>query len=328
MKISVGKQTPVMALVALVVIVTAAYVRFAVAPFDNEIRGARVLPLLGEYLSSVQNALPGWSLAVSAVLTVAAGIVIGQMGGRFSLYPSQTFLSMPIFGIIACGIFIPADTLAASVTTLLAAMALRFLCRSYLRERDLSAMLYAGLCIGMMLLLSPAGVVYVIAALSAIFILSFSARELFVLLIAMLLPAGACCYAVWAFGGEFFAPVIRLREALFAESGVETFGDEAVTALVLCGLIGFAFFFSMLLFLANRFMVSVKSRGILIYNVVLALLSLTLPVLPSSTPADFSVAAVPMSVIMPVLFIREEKRLSAVLYLSLWAVFVLHLLYY
>lgn len=328
MNISVEKQTPVMAVVSFAVIVAAAYLRFAVAPYDNETAGAWVLPTAGEYISQVAATYPVWSIVISAALTFAAGIFVVQTGNRFALYPSQTFLSLPLFGFAACGIFISADTLVASLSTFLAAMTLWFICRGYLRERDLSAMLYAGLSIGVMVLVSKSGAVYVAAALSAIFILSFSARELFVLFVAMLLPPALCCYGVWALGGDFIDPVMQFREALIGRSPVGVFGDNAVGALVMCGLLGFVLFFSSMMFLANRFMVSVKSRGILMFGMALACLSVLMTILPSATPAEFAVAAVPVSVILPVWFMREERRFTAILYLSLWIVFALHLFYY
>ena len=328
MKISVEKQTPVAALMTLVIIVAAALVRFGMSPYDNEMPTERIVPPLAEYLAAFSSSHKVLSLVISAFMMIVAGMIIGQTGSRFRLYPSQTFLSMPIYGIAACGIFVSADVLSSSLASLLTAIMLRYLCRGYLRERDLSAMLYAGLSIGLMMLVSTSGVVCVAAALSAIFILSFSARELFVLLIAMLLPVAGFCFTVWALGGEFMSPVMRIWSALFAESGVDAFGNDAVVALTLCGIVGFTFFCSTILFLADRFMVSLKSRGIFIFDLVLALLSLTMFALPSSSPANFAVSAVPMSMIMPVLFIREGGRLSAILYMSLWVVFVLHLLYY
>ena len=328
MKISVEKQTPVAALTTLIVIAAASYVRYAAIPFENERAVAEVLPPLAERFSVLSGSYPIAGVIVAFLLTVFTGMIIGQMGSRFGLYPAQTFLSMPLFGFVACGIFISGDVLSASLTSLLAALAIKYVSRGYLRERDLSSMLYAGLCIGCMLLLSASGVVYAVAAMSAIFILRFSTREMFVLLFAIVFPPAVCCYAVWAFGGEFLSSLIQIREALTAESGADAFGNDAVCALVLCGLCGFTFICSTVLFLANRFMVSIKSRGILIFNIVLSLLSAAIFVLPSSSPSCFAAAAVPMSTIMPVLFIREGERLSVILYLSLWVVFILHLLYY
>lgn len=312
----------------LIAIVAAASVRFALAPFDNECMTASVAAPLAGITASFVAKHRVWSIILSGVLTVAAGMVVGQMGSRFRLYPSQNFMSMPLYGITACGIFISDNCLAAAAASLLAAMALNYICLGYLRERDLSAMLYAGLCTGSLLLLSTSGAVWVAAMLPAIFIFSFSTRELFVLLTSMIMPVAAFCYAVWALGGEFTLPAMRIWESLTAASGVATFGDDAVGALLTGGLLGFTLICSMALFLANRFMVAVKSRGILIYITVLSLLSAAMLALPSSTPADFAVAAVPMATIMPVLFIREGERLSAILYLSLIAVFILHLLYY
>ncbi|MCH5330547.1 MAG: hypothetical protein J1E04_06225 [Alistipes sp.] len=328
MKIAVEKQTPVTALATLIAIVAASYTRYGTAPFENEEVSARVVPPLAEYLSAFGASHPVVSIIAAAIMTIAAGMIIGIMVSRFNIYPTQTFISMPLYGVVACGIFISRDALSAALSSLLAAMAVRYLVCGYLRERDLSSMLYSGLAVGTMLLVSPSGAAYAVAVMIAVFVLSFSARELLVLMTAAVFPPAVFCYAVWAFGGEFAAPAIRIREALISESGVATFGNDAVAALVLCGLTAFTFVSSAVLFQANRFMVSVKSRGILIYILLLSLLSAAMMFLPSSTPAALAVAAVPMSMIMPVVFIREGERLSAILYLSSAVVFVLHLLYY
>lgn len=317
-----------MALTALIAIVAASYVRFAVAPFDNELSTAGIVPPLAEYLSELEAACPIVSLAVSALMTVFTGMIIGQTGGRFRLYSTQTFIAMPLFGLVACGIFIPCDTLSASLSALLASLTLKYLCRGYWRERDLSSMLYAGLSTGLLMLTSVAGVAYLLGAVLAIFILSFSTRELFVLIVAVMLAPALCCYAVWAMGGDFLAPLFRIWDSVSVEAGGEAFGCDAVCALTLCGLVMFVYVSSSALFLANRFMVAIKARAILSYNIVLSMLCVALFALPSATVSCLAVAAVPMSAIMPVFFIRERENLSAWIYVSLWIVFVLHLLYY
>lgn len=317
-----------MALITLVAIAAVGYMRFTVAPFDNETVSARILPPLAGYLSMLSSACPKVCVCLSWLFTIVAGMYIGQMGSRFRLYPTLSFISMPMFGFMACGIFISCDVLSSAFASLMATLALRFICRGYLRERDLSSMLYAGICTGLLLLVSTYGAVYLFAALSALFILSFSAREILVLLIAITLPPLLFCYTEWAFGGDFLSPLTQIESALLTDSGIDSFGNDAVCALLLCGLLGFVFVCSAVHFLMNRFMISLKSRGILIYNIVLSMLSIAMFALPCSTPADFAVAAVPLSTVMPVLFIREGERLSAVLYLSLWVVFILHLFYY
>lgn len=328
MKISVNNQNPILALLMLMVIVATGYLRFGLAPYDNEYFGGRVVPVVAGYLSDIEAAWGAWSLVAAAAMCVAAGMVIGQMGGRFGIYPSKSFMSMPIFGILACGIFISADVLASSLSALLAAMSLRYMCRGYIRDGDLTSMLYAGLCTGSMLLVSTSGAVYVVAALAAVFILSFSSRELLVLFAAMVLPAALCGYVEWLSGREFLGPVAQFAEALCSDSLVMTFGNNAVGALALCGVAGLVFLCAVLRFFADRYVVPVKQRGVFIYNIVLVALSLLAMALPSSSVGDFAVAAVPMSMLMPLLFIRNGVRHSDELYLLMWALYVIHLFYY
>ena len=325
MKISIARHSPVTALTTMTLLTVAAYARFALMPYENERAVAAVKVPVAEWLSMFGESFPVWSLAAAALVTVITGCVVGRMCSRLRLYPTQCFMAMPLYAVAACGVFISSDPLAASLMSLLAALMLNNLGRGYLKGQDLASMLYAGLCIGSMTMLSaPAGVACVALALLAIPMLSLSFREMMVLIFSTVLAPAAVCYGVWAFGGEFAGPVMRFAESLVEPSGVAVFGDDAVMALVLCGLLGYTAVCGAVLFFANRFAVALKSRGIHIYIIAAGAVLSSVCALPSATPAMLGVVAVPLSMIMPVMFMNTGERSSLLLYLSLLAAFGAH----
>lgn len=325
MRYSVVRQTPVSALVTLVTVVAVAFVRFANAPFGDEMLLSPAAPVLGAYVDAWQSAHPVWGIVLSALLTVLTGVVVGRMTILFSLYPTHCFFSIPLYGFVACGIFIAADTLAVAVAAYLAALGVRYVCGAYVRGMDLSKLLYAGVCIGLVpLFYVPASFVAVMA-LAAIAMFGFSLREIVVLLFGLLLGPAVVCYVTWFAGGDFTAPLVSLWEALAADSGYSLLGSDSVVALAAAGLLAFVMVCSTAMFLADKHSVGVKPRGILVYNMAAFIAACASFLLPSASVGLFAFAAIPAAIIMPIMFMRVHESLSLALYISMVLVFFLHL---
>lgn len=323
---SVARQTPVSALLTMTVITAAGYIRYAVAPFGNEITGAPCESPVAEWLSGFEAGWPALSLILAALTTIAAGTVIGRMCSYFRLYSTQCFLAMPLYALLACGIFVSNSPLPAALASLSTALALNYLGRGYMRGEDLTSALYAGLCIGAVPLLSaPAGLLCISITLLAVSMLSLSVREMIVMIFAILLLPALVCYGAWATGGEFAAPLYDIKMALLSHSGADILGDDSVAALTICGLAGYAVFCSVTLFFANRFVLALKSRRLYIYILVTAVISVAICAIPSSGPAMLGIAAVPLAAVMPTVFVRADNRAATALYIAIVVAFIIHL---
>lgn len=323
MENSVARQTPLTALATLVLTVAAAYIRFALHPYPNECIAAGTAPL-AQWLAVFAAEHRTWAALLAIPFTVAAGIVTAQICTRFGLYYNHCLLSMPLFGVAACGIFIGADPLSPAVAALLTAAAIYCLGSGYLRDESLEMMLYAGLCMGLLPMLFAPGLLLTLMAVAAIFIFSLSAREIFVLLCSMCLIPFAVCYVTWAFGGDFTAPVQSLWQAFAGNSHSQAFGCDAVAALTLAGLAGFDIVCSAAIFFDDRYAMAVKPRGILFFIITVSLAAAAMFVLPSASTAVFAPAAVPLSMLMPLLFLRIRQGWAMALYCSTFAVVLLH----
>lgn len=314
-------------MITLAAVAAICFVRFATAPFDNEAAAAVQAPL-ARILGSFASAWPVTAVIMAAAVAVAAGAVVGHMCTTLEIYSVKSFLPMPLYGVLACGIFISSNPLAASAASLMTALALMYLCYGYLSDRSLPMMLYAGLSLGTIPLLESAATPWVVfAVVAAIPIFALSLREITVLTAALLFMPVAVCYISWACGGEFSEPLATLLAGIAEPSGIDTFGRDAAAALALCGVAAFIMCGSVFVFIDNRFAVAAKPRRILIYILLLATTCAVLLFLPSSTPALFAVAAVPASAVMPILFTRLGGKDAVRLYILLFATLLLHLFF-
>lgn len=318
------RQSSISALAMLAFMAVVFGVRFALAPFCCEMQMPGTQAPLAALLATLRTAAPAWSLAAATVTTIVAGSVVGRMCIRLKIYATRCFLPMPFYAAVACGIFMSANPLAAALASLMAAVAVNSLCNGYLKENNLTMMLYAGLCTGLLPMLDAAALPFAAVLLAAIPIFSFSPREITVLLASMLLVPAATCYVGWLCGGEFLQPLYTLAEAFIAPSGIETFGHDAAAALTLCGLVVYAALGSMVIFATDKFSIATKSRRILIYIMILTLASAALFLMPSSSPSLFAVAAVPFSAVMPVFFIKIGERSATLLYGAILLMLIIH----
>lgn len=325
MRYSVVRQTPLSSLLTLVIVATVAFVRFARAPFGDEMLVGAEAPILGTLVDSWQSAHPIAAIVLSAILAVFTGVVVGRMTILFSLYPMHCFFSIPLYGFVACGVFISTTSLSVALGAYLAALALRYLSGAYVRGMDMSKLMYAGVCVGLVPMLYAPAVYVLPLTVIAVMMFGFSLREILVLFAGILLGPLAICYLTWVLGGEFVAPVDMFVDALTCQSGYTLGGSDSVVALAAVGIYSFVMLCSAAMFLADKHSVGVKPRGILMFNIVSFVLACAAFLLPSATVGLFAFAALPAAVIMPIMFLRMRETLSLALYSLIVLVFFLHL---
>ena len=227
--------------------------------------------------------------------------------------------------IVLAVIFAGRFNLLLTSTALTAALALRYLSGAYVRGMDMSKLMYAGVCVGLVPMLYAPAVYVLPLAVIAVMMFGFSLREILVLFAGILLGPLAICYLTWFFGGEFVAPVDMFVDALTCQSGYTLGGSDSVVALAAVGVYSFVMLCSAAMFLADKHSVGVKPRGILMFNIVSFVLACAAFLLPSATVGLFAFAALPAAVIMPIMFLRMRETLSLALYSLIVLVFFLHL---
>lgn len=321
---NVIRQSPVINLATLAAIIAAAAVRAHAAPYPAE-TFADTPAFLGAMLGSWQSAHPVAALCTACAVWFAAGWVIGLVVRVRELYFVRTTLTIPVFGIAACGIFFAHDSLTAAVASLLFAIAMRSYFDAFRDGYGFSPVFAGSMCLGLLpLLYAPAATLIVLMPL-AVMIFKRSAREAIVAVAGVLFGPLAVCYVNWGAGGEFAEPAMQTAEALTAASGYRFFASVQAGAAVLAGcllalVLGAAFISS-----ANVYSMNSRARYITIYNMCAFAAALTTVALPSSTPAALGLIAVPTAMAVPAMLVQIRASAANAIYCGLILLFILHL---
>lgn len=270
--------------------------------------------LLAGELLLWQTAWPRAARCLCGLLLVSAALTVGRMGVRYNLYAGGSLLAIPLFGIIACSLFLPDDLLAGSAAAFLLSRVVRNYCASYRTGYAFSSIFRGSLYLGALpLLYAPALLLFLLLPLAAFFF-KRTIRELIVALGGLALPLAAFCYLHWAFGGSIAAPALQLLDCLTATSGLRLLGSASwlsvLQLIVLLATVLCAFFH----FLNDLYASSSKARAILKTDSWLLLLCCATLLLPGSSALFFPLVAVPASLLAPFLFTRLGTAVANSLY--------------
>lgn len=323
MQISIIRQTPAVSILLMLLLVAAAFTRVAMAPYGDELIAGEI-PNIGAWVDSFQSAYPIWGWILSAVVMIMNGVAIGKLTTALGLYHIRTTVSIPLYAIISCGIFIASDSLVVALATYFTVQMFRYLCGGYVRGTDFNYAFYAGLCAGLAPLLYAPTTLLVILLPIAILMFGFSWREVVVMTIGLIFPLGATSYIDWLMGGEFSATAIGLLNALVYPCDYTPWASESVVALTMMGLAAFATICSIAAFVGEKRSVSVRPRTIITFCIILLIVAGSLFLLPSATAGLFAIVAIPISILIPIFLMRLSDDASSLVILALILLVILH----
>jgi hypothetical protein len=266
------------------------------------------------------------SIAMAMLLTLCCGMVEGKMLPRSGLSSNYCTLSIPLYGLLSCGLVVAPDTLATAAASLCFAVALYLLIRSlhYAGEKD--SVFFASLLLGTMVLLSPPTVVLVAVIPMAILILALSLRQALLMIVGYLLPLFVASYVVWYGGSDFWTFGQSLVSAIATPQMAEidglpylSFAMLAVVAATLIWGTVYAFIRPDKIFLLARV------RHSLYFFVWAMLLSLSMLFIPACDLSICAIVAVPLAILLSAAFNLLPNNYSTIAYWLLLILFVVHL---
>lgn len=307
------RQPLPVATLTFLVVVAAAFVR---AWITQEFAGGlpAVAAPLGRCTAALRGSWPALSAAVSVVLLIAAGFLVGRSTVRAELYTTRCFLAMPLFGIVSCGLLLSFDYLTQSLVLLLAALASRNFYNSFHRhycfDRMFRGALYAGV---LPLVYAPAaGLLLLIPIVVVLF--RRTLREAVVALTGALLPLFLLSFVHWAVGGAFDEPARQIAAAAAADSCYRPFADRTLFSLIGWGLILFLLICSVAGILLDLRMLRTKPRNILFYNLYYLFVVIGIVFVPGSTALTPALAAPALATLLPVALTRFNGAVAAMFY--------------
>lgn len=321
---NVIRQSPVINLALLAAVIAAAAARAHYTPFPAE-SFADTATYIGSAVARWQTAAPTAAAIAAAVVWFIAGWVIGLVVCVRELYFVRTTITIPLYGITACGIFLPGGSLTAALASLMFAIAMRSYFGAYRDGYGFSPIFFGSLCLGALpLLYAPATALLLLMPL-AVIIFKRSAREALVAVAGTVFAPIAACYICWGAGGDFAEPLMMSADALTAVSGYRFFGaisagSAALAASLLAMVLGAAMFSS-----ANIYSMNSRARYITLFNLCAFAVALTTLAMPSSTVTALGLVAVPTAMIIPAMLVQIRSSAANIIFAGLFLIFILHL---
>ena len=310
---AITRKAALPAIILLVVILVATALRYSLAPFevelaDSEFRGRTL------------------SLVLAMFVSLCCGIVEGKMLPRSGLSKGYSTLPIPLYGVLACGIFVAPDTLATAAASLCFAVALYLLLRSLHNAGEKDSVFFASVLLGVMVLLSPPCAVLCATIPIAIFVLALSLRQTILMIVGYLLPLFGASYVVWYKGGDFIEFGENLWSAIVSPqmSAIESIpylSIALVVAVVVVLLWGVAY---SIISPDKMFLLARVRRALHLFLWVM-FLSLTMLFVPACDLSVCAIVAVPTTILLSFVLGVLPNNHSTIAYWVLLALFVTHL---
>lgn len=282
---------------------------------------------LAVWLSSWQGSYPILSAVLSSLLLFLEALMIARIGTRHGLYSGGSLIAMPLYALLAVGLFMPADSLVGVVAALLFVRALRNLSASMRNGLSFTPLFRGALYLGTLPLLLPPAVLLLPLGVIALALFKRTLREGIVLLVGLLLPLFAASYLAWAFGEAFEAPVRQIATILHDGSALHLFRGASPIFIVQLMLLFSASLCALFYFQSSRYHSSSKARAILTLFSWSYLLSVGMLLLPGASFNLFMLIAVSTTLLLPYLFVRLRPLFANLLYVALLLCFFVRLFF-
>ena len=270
-------------------------------------------------LAQFQTAHPVWSRWIAGALILFTGMSAGRLGTRYNLYSVGSCLAIPLYAVIACGLAVGNNFLAAFSAPALLILALKNFCRSYSNGYSFDAVFRASLYLGLLPLVSASSLPMLLMLPIAVLLFRRTLREVVVAVAGLLLPVFILCYVNWGAGGAFFAPLTALSAAFWSGAPLMLFTALPLPLLALSGGILLLDLLCILFFLSDIYAVGSKPRLILIFNIGILILTAAVLCGPAANRGSIALMAVPSAALLPFMFVRIHRAVALPLYLLMLA---------
>lgn len=310
---AITRKSALLAILLLVIILVAVAVRYVVAPFEMELCDS-------EFRERII------SIVLAMFLLLCCGIVEGKILPRSGLSSGYCTLPIPLFGLLACGVFVAPNLLATATASLSFAVAIYLLLRSLHSAEEKDSVFFAALLLGVTPLLYPPCIVLAGVIPLAVFTLALSFRQVLLMVAGYLLPLSTASYIVWYGGDDFLQFGRNFIEALLSpqmgEISTIPYLSIVMTAVVAVVLIWGGVYATVR---PDKMFMLARVRRALYLFLWVSILSMTMLLLPSCSLSACAIIAVPVAILLSFVLSLLPNNHSTIAYWLLLALFVLHL---
>lgn len=326
MRLDIVRQPLLATFITLLVFAVGATTRTGELHLASELI-AKTPSLLGVYIAHWQDVYSFAARTLCVFLIFYSGVTLGRMTVRYSLYSLHTYLAIPLYGFFACGLFVSSGFAVEYLSGALLVLSLNSFYASF-RSGDygFGAIFRGSLCIGIIpLIYTPALVLFLVIPL-AVFLFKRSAREFLVASIGYLFPLFVICYLNWAMDGAFVTPVLVLFKAFIGVGDFWILNLDSMSLAMLCVTL-LLFLCAGVCYFLDIYAAGPKSRSILLFNLSLFIVIGSMLFMPCASAASVAMLAIPIAVVLPLLFVRLNHSVALFLYLGMIALCIIRLFF-
>lgn len=310
---AITRKSAFMAIILLVMMLVAVALRYCFTPFAMELAD-----------SAFRERIV--SLVVAMMIFFGVGIIEGKVLVRSGLSSNFCALPMPLYGVLACGVFLSPQTLTTAAASLCFALAMLLLLRSLHRAGEKDSVLFFSMLLGITVLLYPPCIVLAAVIPVAVFTLALSVRQTILMIIGYLTPLLGASYVMWYRGDSILEFGRNLINALMS-SRMDAVEEIPYVAIVIVALVTVVLVWGGI-FAAVRpdkmFHLARVRRSLYLFLWV-SLVSMTMLLLPSCDLSVCAIVAVPISILLSFVLSILPNNHSTIAYWIILALFVLHL---
>ncbi len=271
-------------------------------------------------LGGVIYALDQWSPEFATVLLVVvvfvSSLLLAIFTSRNMIHFEKTYLPITLYLFTGVAMLCSAHYLNVFIAALLVIYSINIISGTFSRFGTASGIFNASLFVGLAPLFYAPSVVFVLSLPVALAMHRSDVRMWIVSLCGVLLPVAVCSYVEWAIGDGFWLAVNEMWTDIISPSTVSW--SLPVSYIMLIALIVVMIIWSTVV--CARTWNSTRPRAIkaISYNYWQLAISLLMFALPSRSIEMMAFVAIPVSVLLPAIFMRGGSRLASnVLYLVL-----------
>lgn len=310
---SITRKSSFAATLLLITIVVAEMLRGHLSPYSVEVADS-------PYRHTVAATI------IAVILLIVSSIILGKLYLRSGLHKGFNTLPIPIFGVIACGIFVAPNILNGVVVALLLTLSSLLMAHSLSVAGEKNTVFFASILLGICPLIYPPSILFVALIPIAAILFSLTLRQLFIMVVGYILPMGATSYAMWYRGDSIIQFGENLYEALLRNN---TFSLDAIPyigiAIVAIILIAFAWGLFYAIAKGDNIFQQNRSRCSLRFFSFELIIALSMLALPSADLTILPIIAVPMTILLCFSLSILPSVISTILYWILLLFTALHL---
>ena len=222
MKPDIIRQPLLLAIASILVVIAAAMTTgTTISPAPETM----ISTPLGDLIGLFQERFPRCSRILCGGLLLLTGILCGRLAVRYGLYPVSSTLTIPLYGLVACGILLGQEYLTESVAAFVLLLSTQNFFACFRNGYAIGAVFRASFFLGLLPLLYAPLLPLPLLVLAAAFCFRRTLREVFVSLCSVVLPFLAVCYIAWGQGANPLDTPAGLWHSFVSDSGYRIFAN-------------------------------------------------------------------------------------------------------